>query len=119
MGGPSDISSPWRQPLTPPSPRKNGARERESGACLTVRPSKHKGHGSRRALSHSSRCISAINLEQTRAALATADAHGHDAPLGLAALAFLEQMAGETRAGHAEGMADRDRAAVDIVLLGI
>ncbi len=28
-------------------------------------------------------------------------------------------MAGEPRAGHAEGMADRDRAAVDIVLLGV
>src|SRR6185369_3234751 len=27
--------------------------------------------------------------------------------------------AGETRAGHPEGMADRDRAAIDVVLLGI
>ncbi|QOZ71264.1 hypothetical protein WN72_37015 [Bradyrhizobium arachidis] len=25
----------WRRPLTPPSPRKNGAREGESGASLT------------------------------------------------------------------------------------
>src|SRR5258708_8452948 len=65
------------------------------------------------------RSASAIDLEQTRAALAAADAHRHDAPFGLATLAFLEQMAGETRAGHAEGMADRDRAAVDVVLLGI
>src|SRR5436190_2255367 len=42
-----------------------------------------------------------------------------DAPLGLAPAAFLQDVAGETRAGHAEGMADRDRAAVDVVLLGV
>src|SRR5438874_12402952 len=70
-------------------------------------------------LSHSRRSISAVDFEQTRAALAAADAHRHDAPLGLAAGAFLEEVAGETRAGHAEGMADRDRAAVDVVLGGI
>src|SRR6478672_13577884 len=63
--------------------------------------------------------ISAVDLEQAGAALAAADAHGHDAPLGLAARTFLEDVAGETRAGHAEGMTDRDRAAVDIVLGGI
>src|SRR5215472_13401787 len=63
--------------------------------------------------------LRSINLEQARAALAAADAHGHDAPLGLAAVAFLQDVAGEPRAGHAEGMADRDRAAVDVVLLGI
>src|SRR5882757_1972916 len=63
--------------------------------------------------------ISAVDLEQARAALAAADAHGHDAPFGLAATAFLQQVAGEAGAGHAEGMADRDRAAIDVVLLGI
>src|SRR6478672_5291310 len=63
--------------------------------------------------------ISAVDLEQAGAALAAADAHGHDAPLGLAARTFLEDVASETRAGHAEGMADRDRAAVDVVLGGI
>src|SRR5277367_1661583 len=62
---------------------------------------------------------SAIDLEQPRAALAAADAHGDDAPLGLAAVAFLQDVAGETRAGHAEGMADRDRAAIDVVFGGI
>src|SRR5689334_4054928 len=62
---------------------------------------------------------SAVDLEQAGAALAAADAHRHHAPLGLAARAFLQQMAGETGAGHAEGMADRDRAAVDVVLGGI
>src|SRR6185369_12928931 len=62
---------------------------------------------------------SAVDLEQARAALAAADAHRDDAPLGLAPAAFLQDVAGETRAGHAEGMADRDRAAVDVVLLRI
>src|SRR3569623_2855311 len=62
---------------------------------------------------------SAVDLEQASAALAAADAHVHDTPLGLAAGAFLQQMAGETGAGHAEGMANRDRAAVDVVLGGI
>src|SRR6202012_2229670 len=56
---------------------------------------------------------------QAGATLAAADAHGHHAPLGLAAMAFLQDMASEARAGHAEGMADRDRAAVDVVLLRI
>src|SRR2546421_12562871 len=60
-----------------------------------------------------------IDLEQACAALAAADAHRDDAPLGLAPAAFLQDVAGETRTGHAEGMADRDRAAVDVVLLGI
>src|SRR3954465_9264373 len=63
--------------------------------------------------------ISAVDFEQAGAALAAADAHRDDAPLGLAPAAFLQDVAGETRAGHAERMADRDRAAVDVVLLGI
>src|SRR6476646_5962092 len=62
---------------------------------------------------------SAIDFKQAGAALAAADAHRHDAPLRLAPAAFLQDMAGETRTGHAEGMADRDRAAVDVVLLRI
>ena len=59
---------------------------------------------------------SAVDLEQPCAALAAADAHRDDAPLGLAAGAFLQQVAGAACAGHAERMADRDRAAVDVVL---
>src|SRR6185295_6688754 len=62
---------------------------------------------------------SAIDLEQARAALAAADAHRDHAPLGLAPAAFLQDVAGEARARHAEGMADRNRAAIDVVLLGI
>src|SRR5262245_16066268 len=58
---------------------------------------------------------SAINLEQPGAALPAADAHRHHAPFGLATAAFLQNVASEPRAGHAEGMADRDRAAIDVV----
>src|SRR6059058_778433 len=63
--------------------------------------------------------LSVVDLEQACAALAAADAHRDDAPLGLAPAAFLQDVAGETRTGHTEGVTDRDRAAVDIVLLGI
>src|SRR3974390_1577592 len=59
-----------------------------------------------------------VDLEQAGAALAAADAHGHHAPLGLAAVAFLQDVAGEPRAGHAAGMADPNRAAIDVVLCG-
>src|SRR5271156_5064617 len=62
---------------------------------------------------------SAIDFEQAGAALAAADAHRHHAPLGLAPTTFLQDVAGQPRAGHSEGMADRDRAAVDIVLFRI
>ena len=56
------------------------------------------------------------NLEQPRRAHAAADAHGHDRELGFAAAALDQRVTGETRAGHAVGMADRNRAAVDIDL---
>src|SRR5580693_1511403 len=73
----------------------------------------------RRAVDLSSQNAILINLEQPRSALATADAHGHNAPLGLATVALLQDMAGEPCAGHAKRMADSDRAAVDVVFLGI
>src|SRR5690349_18651251 len=60
-----------------------------------------------------------VDLEQAGAALAAADAHGHHAPLGAAALAFLQDVAGAAGAGHAEGVADGDGAAVDVVLLRV
>src|SRR5882672_4467898 len=63
--------------------------------------------------------ISAVDFEQACAALAATDAHGDDAPLGFAPTALLQDVAGQSRAGHAEGMADRDRAAIDVVLVGI
>src|SRR5437588_10367871 len=62
---------------------------------------------------------SAVDFEQACAALAATDTHGDDAPLGLAPAPLLQDVAGEPRPGHAEGMTDRDRAAVDVVLLGI
>src|SRR3954469_2023719 len=62
---------------------------------------------------------SAVNLEQPGTTLAATDTHGDDAPLRLAPPPLLQDVAGEPRAGHAEGMTDGDRAAVDVVLLGI
>src|SRR5438270_8582907 len=62
---------------------------------------------------------SVIDFKQPGAALAAADAHGHHAPLGLAPTSLLQDVACQARARHAKGMADGNRAAVDIVLLGI
>src|SRR5579864_4113286 len=62
---------------------------------------------------------SAVDLEQPGAALPAADAHRHHAPFGLAAAAFLQNVPGQACAGHAEGMADRDRTAIDVVFGGI
>src|SRR5579863_10322658 len=60
------------------------------------------------------------HLEQARATLAAADAHGDDRVLDLAATpGLLEDLAGEPRAGHPERMADGDRAAVDVVLFRV
>src|SRR5262249_48724698 len=65
------------------------------------------------------RLILLIDLERAGATLAATDARRHHAPLGLAPAAFLQGVDGGPGAGHAEGMADRDRAAIDVVLLGI
>src|ERR1017187_3096569 len=62
---------------------------------------------------------SAVDFKQAGAALAAADAHGHDAPLCLAPTALLQDVARTPRAGHPEGVADRDRAAVDVVLVRV
>src|SRR5580692_11896435 len=59
------------------------------------------------------------HLEQTGRAHAAADAHGHHGIFGLAAAALDQGVTGETRAGHAVGVADRDRAAIDVDLLRI
>src|ERR1700710_1537030 len=64
-------------------------------------------------------CASAVDFEQACAALAATDTHGDDAPLGLAPTSLLQDVAGQPRAGHAERMADRNRTAIDVVLLGI
>src|SRR5258708_34737995 len=57
------------------------------------------------------------HLEQAGGAHAAADAHRDDDVLGLAATALDQGVAGAARAGHAEGMANRDRAAIDVELV--
>src|SRR5215468_6329756 len=56
-------------------------------------------------------------FEETRGALASADAHRHHAVLRLAAEHLVGNGADHARAGHAEGVADGDRAAVGIELV--
>src|SRR5882724_10467217 len=58
-----------------------------------------------------------MNLEQPRRPHAAADAHGDDRVPGAAPLAFDQDMPGHARAAHAERVADRDRAAIDIELV--
>ena len=49
--------------------------------------------------------------------MAAADAHGLDAELLVVPLQRVDQRAGDAGAGHAERVADRDRAAVDVELV--
>src|SRR5580704_10582605 len=57
------------------------------------------------------------HLEKTGGAHAAADAHGHDDVLDAAAFALDQRVPDQARARHAVGVADRDRAAIDIVAL--
>src|SRR3954465_8977702 len=59
------------------------------------------------------------DFEQARGAHAAADAHGDDGVFGVAPAALDQGVAGQARPGHAIGMTDRDRAAVDVELLRI
>src|SRR2546430_14594585 len=63
-------------------------------------------------------CISAA-LHQHRAALSTADAQRRDAAAPAGALEHLQHVQHEARARGADGVADRDRAAVDVELAAI
>src|SRR5581483_4466608 len=65
------------------------------------------------------RCRSVDDFKQAGRAHAATDAHGYDAVLRLAPPALDQQMAGKPRTGHAVGMADRDRATIDVELVGI
>src|SRR5271168_3835707 len=56
------------------------------------------------------------DLEQSRGAHAAADAHRDDDVFHAAALPLYQGVADEPRAAHPVGMADRDRAAVDVEL---
>src|SRR5690349_23043410 len=71
----------------------------------------------RRRMKHSVSPRLLHDLEQAGGTHAAADAHRHDDVLGLAATALDQRVAGAARAGHAERMADRDRAAVDVELV--
>src|SRR3990167_3833713 len=62
-------------------------------------------------------CVSAIGLEQAGRALAATHTHGDDAVTQVAPLQLAHQMADLTRAGHAERVADGNRATVDVVLV--
>src|SRR5258705_13682436 len=59
------------------------------------------------------------DFEQTRRARAATDAHGHDSVFCLATPALDQEVAGQPRACHTVGMADRDRAAIDVQLVPI
>src|SRR5215813_2418635 len=59
------------------------------------------------------------DFEQAGGAHAATDAHGHHAVFGLAPAALDQEVAGQARSGHTIGMADRDRAAVDVELLRV
>src|SRR5438552_16928590 len=63
-------------------------------------------------------CISAA-LHQHRAALSTADAEGCDAAAPAGSLEHLQHVQHEARARGADGVADRDRAAVDVELAAV
>src|SRR3990167_3207427 len=57
------------------------------------------------------------DLEHPGGAHATADAHRHAHPLGAAALAFDQRVAGQALARHAVGVAHGDGAAVHVELV--
>src|SRR5215212_408590 len=59
------------------------------------------------------------DLQKTGRAHPTADAHGDDRVFGLAASALDQSVTGQARAGHAIGMADRNRSAIDVELFWI
>src|SRR5207248_2240791 len=65
--------------------------------------------------------LAAVDLAQPfqhhRHALTAADAHRLQAPLLVVELQRVDQRAGDPGAGHAERVADRDRAAVDVELV--
>src|SRR5262249_50154047 len=58
-------------------------------------------------------------LKQSRGALAAADAHGYHAVAGFAASHLVGHGSHHARAGHAKGMSDGNRSAVDVQLLRI
>src|ERR1051325_1863002 len=84
---------------------RRGCRALPPGAAMQEAPSQGAGRARLTALQ---------NLEQPRRAHAAADTHRHHHVAGAAALALDQGVAGHPRARHAVGMADRDRAAIDV-----
>src|SRR5690606_16542534 len=85
------------------------------GARSSASTSSQSNSWKRRSSRETSRPVMASgHLEQARGALAAADAHGHDHVLHPATTPLDQRMADQARAAHAVGMADRDRAAVDV-----
>src|SRR5258705_10339260 len=64
-------------------------------------------------------CSSVDNFEKSCGAHAAAHAHGDDGVLGLAPATLDQGVAGQPCSGHAVGMANRDRAAIDVELFRI
>src|SRR3954466_650699 len=58
--------------------------------------------------------VASEHFEQSGSTHAAADAHGDHDELRTAAPAFHERVTGQSRAGHAIGMAERDGAAVHV-----
>src|SRR6266704_823400 len=65
------------------------------------------------------RCSSVDDFDKAGGAHAAANTHGYNSILGLAPAPLDQGVAGQPRPGHAVGMADRDRAAVDVELFRV
>src|SRR5699024_3046930 len=63
--------------------------------------------------------VRSADFEQSGRALTAADAYCHDHILHAATASLDERMPDQPGSGHAVGMADRDAAAIDVVLLRI
>src|SRR6516164_3538490 len=63
--------------------------------------------------------LSSDPLDDDRRRHAAGSAHGHQAALEIAALQFIEKRADQDRTGGADGMAERDRSAIDVDLVAI
>src|SRR3989442_6096275 len=74
-------------------------------------------HGAHRRRIRLTRLVA--GLEEPRGALAAANAHGHDAVARLRVQHLVGDRAHHAPAGHAERVADRDRAAVPVELLRV
>src|SRR5215472_11144901 len=70
-------------------------------------------------LRESRTAIFSVALDGQGDGIAAAEAESGDAALEVAALEFIEQRKEDARAGSADGMAEGDRAAVDVDLIGI